>query len=295
MEWKKVADLPVVATTMQAVVIGNAVYVGGGVINEDDIDYHKAFFKYDSLGNEWSHLPKHSVRFCGLARFNDTLLTIGGVARHGPTNKVFTLTEEDWSESLEPLQTSRYYPSVLSTDDAIVVAGGASEDEDGDKIEVLSSVEIYSKSSPQWKTINPLPIPFYAMSNVIIDGMAYFFGGTTVYDEPIRSVFQVAVATLLEGVGNWKALTDTPMLVSMATSLGGQLLAVGGANDDGIVSNVYLYMDSTKSWGELSSGSLPEAGYGCAAVPLMGGLLLVGGMGAGGQKTSACYIGSRIV
>ena len=76
MLWKKCADAPVGMDGAQAVVIGEKVYMGGGVTEEIEDSYH--VFQYNTSLNEWSRLPKHPAHRFAMAQFMGSLITVGG-------------------------------------------------------------------------------------------------------------------------------------------------------------------------------------------------------------------------
>ena len=59
LQWKRCADMPVKNIKMQAVAIGDKVYVGGGT-NASLTDL-KAVLKYNLIKDEWTRLPNHCV------------------------------------------------------------------------------------------------------------------------------------------------------------------------------------------------------------------------------------------
>jgi len=89
--------------TAQAVVIGEKVYMGGGVTEEIEDSYH--VFQYNISLNEWSHLPKHPVHRFAMTQFMGSLITVGGEGAVGGvdiTGKVYCFKEES-QEWVEPI------------------------------------------------------------------------------------------------------------------------------------------------------------------------------------------------
>ena len=141
--------MPVKKCSMQAVAIGDEVYVGGG--GKTDLN---TVLKYNHFKDVWTRLPDHCTRFFGLCQFQGELLSVGGVPNE-PTNMYRYSTEDrKWVESLKPMPTKRGFPVLLTTVSAIIACGGAQ----GVGVR-LSSVEVYSSITSQWHTADPLPQP----------------------------------------------------------------------------------------------------------------------------------------
>ena len=175
LQWKRCADTPVKMFRAQAVAIGNEVYVGGGV-NDDDQTGLFTVFKYNTVKDEWSHLPDHCVGLFGLCEFQGELLSVGGGTDQGPTNKVYRYSTADrkWVESLKPMQMKEHFQHCLTTASAIVVCGG---DETYIRKDLTAStVEVYSSTTSQWHTADLLPQPNHVMTSVTISGCAFLLG-----------------------------------------------------------------------------------------------------------------------
>ena len=122
-----IPDVPVKIERPQAVVMGEKIYMGGGD-SENHEENHRVF-QYDPSRDEWRHLPLHHVRFFAMAQFMGHLITVGGVMQAGDyaTGKVHRFIEQfqNWEEFLKPMPTARVWPSVATTQSAIVASGGA--------------------------------------------------------------------------------------------------------------------------------------------------------------------------
>ena len=303
LEWKRCADMPVKMLRAQAVATGNEIYLGGGDnMTETGLT---SILKYNTVEDEWTRLPDHCVRLFGLCQFQGELLTVGGASGDMLTNKVYRYIKEDrkWAESLKPMPTMRVCPVVLTTASAIVVCGGFAAGENVEPV-VTATVEVYSSTTSQWYTADPLCQPCATMSSVTISGCSFLLGGVNDDGDPIGSSFCVDMATLIDrvniihcGTTSWKTLPDTPLAGSTAASLSGRLLAVGGHEEnDQVQSSVYMFVPSTNSWVKLPSGDLPVERYGTTTVQLLNNRVMVmGGVDKDHEDTFTCYIGSVVV
>ena len=85
--------------------------------------------------------------------------------------------------------------------------------------------------------------------------------------------------TAVKPLSGRKTLPDTPLKVSAAASLSGNLLTVGGYNVSTPSSSaVYIFLSLTNSWVRVTTGDhLPKPRYNCTAVQLSSNQLLVVG------------------
>jgi len=297
--------MPVGMHSPQVVVIGEKVYTGGGrTENHEDL---KQVFQYDPSRNEWSRIPPHQVATFAMAQFMGHIITVGGgTLLGGYTGKVYRFIEQSqkWEEFLKPMPTARFCPSVATTQSAIVASGGVTGVRDGKAVS-CATVEVYSSETSQWHTTDPLPVPCWAMTSATIADTWYQLGGTgtdvkdltTVLYTPLTALIQKAISPTHQSASPmsvWKTLPDTPMYMSTAASLSGNLLAVGGYNDKIPASPaVYIFFPLTNSWVRVTTGDLPEPCYGCTAVQLSSNqLLVVGGQDDQDKYTKTVFLGS---
>ena len=180
---------------LQAVVIGEKVYMGGGLTTHEFIENALQVFQYDPSRNEWNHLPFHHVIFFAMAQFMGNLITVGGMELYTTiTGKVYRFKEQSqkWEEFLKPLPTARYSLSVATTQSAIVASGGATVAKDG-KVVTCTTVEVYSSETSQWHTADPLPVPCESMTSVTIADTWYQLGGYNTDGKHIPTVLCVSL------------------------------------------------------------------------------------------------------
>ena len=300
LQWKRCADMPVGMSSAQAVVMGERVYMGGGITEHGEDRKH--VFQYDTSRDEWSRLPPHQMSDFAIAQFKGNLITVGGMTPGGGfTDKVYRFKEksQNWEDFLKPMPTARYQLSVATTQSAIVASGGF------DKLVPCATVEVYTSETSQWYTADPLPVPCFIMTSVTIADTWYQLGGFggdgkrihTVQYAPLAALIQKATPPTHQSASPmsvWKTLPDTPLKASAVASLSGSLLAVGGRNDKTSPSPaVHIFLPDTNSWVRVTTGDLPEPRYACTAVQLSSNkLLLVGGKGDQKKRTKTVFLGS---
>ena len=294
--------MPVVMANAQAVVMEEKVYIGGGNTENDENDHQ--VFQYDPSRNEWSRLPPHHVTIFAMAQFMGCFITVGGMMQHCITGKVYRFIEESqkWKEFLKPMPTARAYSSVATTQSAIVASGGVTDIRD-DEAMASATVEVYSSETSQWHTADPLPVPCWIMTSVTIADIWYQLGGvgdkdlTTVLYAPLTTLIQKATSPAHQSANPmsvWKTLPDTPMYMSAAASLSGNLLAVGGYNEETYASKaVHIFSPLTNSWVRGTTGDLPEPCYSYTALQLSSNqVLVVGGADNQDKRTKTVFLGS---
>ena len=299
--------MPVVMERPQAVVMGEKVYMGGGV-TENVEDCHQVL-QYDPSRDEWSRLPPHQVILFAMAQFMGHLIAVGGVIPHGDrytvTGKVYRFKEQsqEWEKFLKPMPTARYHLSVATTQSAIVASGGGTSMKDRKSV-LCDTVEVYSSKTSQWHTADPLPVPCRIMTSVTIADTWYLMGGGGTGNKHLTKVLYVSLTALIQKAISpnhhsasqtsiWKTLPDTPLKRSTAASLSGKLLAVGGYNlSTPAFPTVYLFLPLTDSWVRVTTGKLPEPLNSCTAVQLSSNrLLVVGGKDAQNKRTKTVFLG----
>ena len=116
---------------VQAVVLNNKVYVGGGFTL--DCTTSSNIYIYDPTIDTWETLQS-PTRYSTLTTYHNKLLLVGGleVSTDEATNQlwVFEEGEQTWTQPLPPMPTRRRGASAVSTQDHLIVAGGYSNSGD---------------------------------------------------------------------------------------------------------------------------------------------------------------------
>ena len=198
-------------------------------------------------------------------KFKRQLITVGGQDQQGsPIAKVFTFNADSrqWEELIPPMPTARHSLSVVTTATTIIATGGIPSGVLG--LASTATVEVYSDSTTQWHTAEPLPAPQYGMSSAVIDDSWYLMGGQNCYRASLSSIVQTATsstgtpcppsATSSEPL--WEYVPPAPLPWSSALGLCGVLMALGGSESDGSTSAaIHAFVHNT--WVKLESLNLP--------------------------------------
>ena len=288
-----------------AVAHGNTVYIHSG-------GSHKVYScQMTSEGLLWSTLPDSRYELFSLAVIDGLLTCVGGYSIRlaglvvSCTNTLHSLTggghKRQWSEVFPPMPTARSETASVTTEQALVVAGGC----DGEKN--LNTVEVMNIATKQWTTAQHLPHPFGVISGTICGNQLYLGGGFIWLTEPSKSVLTCSLTDLLPpqslGVrlrtlflatkpGVWREIKNLPVTLSTLTTLGGHLLAIGGRSEShGSTADVHRYDHQTDSWHVVSKMKNKRYRSLSAVLP-EDQLLVVGGYDTYYRSMTSVEIGS---
>ena len=293
MIWREGKKAPETMTRGATVVNGNIAYIRPALSS-------RVHSYQNILGNEqWSWLPDNPNQAFSLAVIDGLLTSVGGSESRRPTNTLFSLTGEgerkQWSKVFLPMPTPRRLTACITTEKALVVAGGYAGDD-------LATVEVMDINTKQWTTVCPLPKKLSSLSGIVCGDSLYLAGGFSGrYGS--KSVFTCSLHDLLQPktLGSrirrtlsrsnvWKEISSLPVTGSTLASFGGHLLAIGGSDDSGnATTDVYRYDSHTHSWHVISQ--MKNKRSQCLAVTLPEDLLIVvGGFKEGDSEINSVEI-----
>ena len=240
------------------------------------------------LGNEqWSRLPDNPNTAFSLAVIHGLLTSVGGYdSWNKDTNTLLSLTGEgvrkQWSEVFPPMPTPRSSTACITTEKALVVAGGIAGS-------FPATVEVMDINTKQWTTVCSLPLKLGSLSGIVCGDSLYLAGGITGYSWS-KSIFTCSLPDLwqpktlgsrrrrtLTRSNVWKEISSLPVTRSTLASFGGHLLAIGGDDDsESPTTDIYRYDSHTDSWHVISQ--MKNKRSMCLAVTLPEDqLIIVGG------------------
>ena len=248
-------------------------------IFDNDVVYYrvgKAVHVYNWIDNRWIQLTDCPHTDCPMAIINNQLITIGG---YEPlTNKLFGLEINCdpmcWSERYPPMLTKRRRASALCTNNELIVAGGM-----GERMEVLTVVEVMKLDTPQWSTAANLQELTYDASIAMCLDQIFILGGNNTDWKPSESVYMCSLSSLKSPQNAiWNKIANLPVMQSTCVAYQDRLLAVGGRESTtaAAVSTVYVYNHTTNSWKVISEMKIPRSKCFAAVLP-NNQLMVVGG------------------
>ena len=154
MTWREGKKAPQRMRRGAAVVDGNTAYF---------TPYNSSkVYSYQNIRGceQWSTLPDNPNKAFSLAVIYGLLTSVGGTTvsflslSNHPVNTLFSLIEEEetkqWKELFPPMPTARSDTTCITTERALVVAGGFIND-------TLDTVEVMDINTKLWTTVCPLP------------------------------------------------------------------------------------------------------------------------------------------
>ena len=282
--------MPVGMHSAQLVVMEGKVYLGGGGIGSKGY----AVVVYDPQRQTWSKLPKYENRGFRMAVINNQLTLIGGAAQgQKQSNKIGVWNQKIncWTTPYLPMPTARWRSSVITYDKWLVVAGGHTNRESVDTVEILDT------STNHWYSAPPLPQHCGSMTSALLGDTWYLLGGSQYGPKPIKDMFSVSLPILISQATQppkksatpkphspWQKLADPPLVYSCGFAFHGSLLAAGGRDDHGKPSSaIHLYQPASNDW--VKAGNLPIAVYECTSTVLPTGEFII----LGGSDTNNPY------
>ena len=276
---------------IQAVVIGDNVYVGRGLnsYNEDTVMVRSL------QTGSWRTLPPCGRQYFGMAVINNQLVLVGGVSTsNGRMSNVLSVWDQKsrtWTHPYPVMPTERHSPTVISYQKWLIVAGGNIGHALSDKVELLDTV------SGQWNESSPLPGKYTGMSSAINGNMWYLSRGfssqgankhvlSVCLDELISQA--VSQLTTPSRPSPWQILPEAPLTHSTVLVLNGALLTVGGVDS----SSIHLYQPGRRSW--VKVGDLPNVLWECACTTLPSGEIFIAGGTTGRLLSKQLHIASVV-
>ena len=240
------------------------------------VEGNKAYFRsginkvymYNASKEAWAELPECPQSYCTLSIVNSQLTAVGGWLSREATNKLLSYSGDSkrWSERFPAMPTKRLLSAVIRADKLLVVAGGQIEWEGNP----VSSVEIMKVDSEQWFIANELPKALSQVAAIACYDRLYLAGGFGQDSFESKAIFNCSISALFKSArsysfGSWLSKTllggteskvwqqqgEVPVCYSAVTSIGGQLVAVGGRGGDSapkVKSAIRMYRLDMDSW-----------------------------------------------
>ena len=261
-------DLPIPTYYATATIIGNTLYVSGGVCP----DWESALLvqAYDINTGTWSTLPPSPVGYSESVVINGRLTLIGGrdASTLEVTNEVWSWHEEEkeWRKTIPSMPTERGRPGVVQSGNVVAVLGGVASD---DKT-VLDTVDILNTATLQWTTSHSLKLPIlmWSTKTATCDGHVYIACGVDCHDRAIRRVFKFPLSVLDQAVAEqqvqdnppqcqWTEVKETPFYLSGLLPTSHHPLVVGGRDSFlNSSSNISVFDSSVNKWSNVGHCSV---------------------------------------
>ena len=177
---------------MQAVVINNKLYCGGGVSRKgktDDESY--TVFVYDTA-TLWKPLTKYNCKSFTMVAAKNELLLVGGIMSNPPntiSNALGVWNNKYWHYPYTELPTARYVASVVTYKNLLFVAGGVIIT---DPVTMTNIIEILHLDNKTWQKVDTKLKVFAAMKSTIIKNIWYLLGGFST-TKSIEATYEIVI------------------------------------------------------------------------------------------------------
>ena len=230
-------------------------------------------YRYEWREEKWEELPSCPHRNSGLVIINGKLTAVGGYDGSRYTNKLLTLQQKKWVEEYPPMNTARSDHNILSTSNGeyLIVIGGY-VDTGG----WTATVELFQVKSRKWYKLTDLPQPLPLPSATICGDQLNVIGcdanGYLCSLQALPSSDQAITSPLTL---SWKPLPPPPLRDSIAATLCGQLVVIGGRGGYGLPANsIHQLVDG--QWVEIGSMAIGRYSY-LVVSPSTDKIIIVGG------------------
>ena len=300
LKWKGSVEIPLGALFAQAVVIGDKVYIGGGVIHLKEVPGGSAASKEEKgralcsileystteEDRQWRTIVAPAAMFA-MATVENQLILAGGVDPNTDdvSDQVWVLASDKktWTQPFPAMPTARCWPSGIGYKRWLVVVGGLATP---DSENLLNVVDVLDTSSKQWYQASPLPSPAPRPSLTIIQDTLYvaWLDDTEEFSE----THQISIPTLISNVisssraspdksssTEWQQLPGTLTTWPALVSFHDHLLAVGGFATPS--STIAMYLPHTKQWQKVAELPTPRSYCACCFLPSTKQLVVIGG------------------
>lgn len=237
--WQSLASKPTRVTDVQAVLLGEKIYVPGGRVADGRSS--DALEVYDPREDAWERkaaLP-NPVSAYALAAFEGQLYLFGGKNGEEYLSSVYVYSpQEDRWEERTAMNAPRAYAGAAVVDGKIHVIGGY----DGEH--ALDENQAYFPTrdgdEDPWEDLNPLPAGRYGMGVTSLASSVYLLGGLGESGKPADPVGLHFLAQTNE----WNTFEPPPVRVGAQPALlssGSFLSVLGGETLNGLSANNLSY------------------------------------------------------
>ena len=200
-----------------------------------------------------------------VASVDGTLVLAGGARGTGELRSVVAFDGRVWTD-LPPLPEERAGASaIVLPDGTLLVAGGRADGRP------FSSALLLPAGATAWTEADPMPHPQAHMGSALVDGRAYFVGGSVPEHAAEVLVFDPAT-------GAWTAAAPLPAPLSRvaATAVEGGMIVLGGRSEpDGADTSTALRYDAAADrWDQLPT--MPATGSHLSAFAVDGRVWVIG-------------------
>ena len=141
------------------------------------------------------------------------------------------------------MPTKRYGTTAITSKEHLIVAGGATG---LDRADNVNTVEVMNIKTLVWSTVASLPHPYSWAPATICGDNVYMLGGWSLLSCSLTELLQSSSSSV------WRRVAEAPAYWSTCAAVNGQLLAVGGCDEDfKATAAIHKYNPTTNSWAKI--------------------------------------------
>jgi len=263
--WSALPPFPIAQDELRAEVVGDRIYVGGGIRQSgDDLISTDVFYALDPQGMAYRKLPPlpRRIDHSGWVAAGGNLYVIGGYRDWQPTAEVFRYSPGPgtWRQ-LASMEVPRGSPAVVAIGGRIYVAGGGLGREGR---EPTGRVEVFDIATSRWSRGPDMPTPRHHAGAATVDGVLYVLGGRTEHDFSLDVVERFDPRTK-----RWERVQRLPLGVGAPAAVrnGGRVVVISGGDDREVwvTPAVWSLDPDTGRWQRLADLRVPRHGHAAAA------------------------------
>jgi N-acetylneuraminic acid mutarotase len=272
--WKLGAPIPTPRQMLGAASDGKLVYVLGGTNGTSDLATVEA---YDPAADTWTTLPELPGRRSdfGVADADGRLVVVGGVSGGEVLKSVVALdlATQSWN-GLPDLGTGRHGMALAGVGKTIYAIGGSTGAADGQltsSAEALKLAPRKPQPAPEWRALPNAPTERLMMAWTVVGDEIWIAGGMR-HGETLQTVESYNAKT---GVWQPQPPLPIPLHHATATTYRGEMVVIGGANENLADASSKVFAFRGGKWEELPE--LQHARAAAAAAAVGDKLVVVGG------------------
>ena len=238
--WSALKEKPTAVYDVSAVVIGDKIYVPGGIKGNGSLTNVVEVF--NPRKNEWENCAELPVAISGygLAAYEGQIYLFGGWDSQKPLDTVWRYdpTADTWHQG-SPMPTARMHPAVLADASKIYVIGGSDGEGKLNTNESYSPYDELEKGNP-WKAEPDLPEKISGYAAIKLYDKIAIIGGKSSVSGAIDQ-FHYSTTQKEWQIININSETASPISEAAYVLLGDNIYAIGGKVGEEYLDRVSRY------------------------------------------------------
>jgi glucose/arabinose dehydrogenase len=272
--WKRLSDMPEVRSEMEAVAIGDKIYVAGGLNNSREGT--NTVFIYNIKEDNWElgTSMQLSLHHAGATSFNEKLYVVGGYLdswKPSSSLLIYDSKLDTWTVGPD-MPTARGALTAQFLGGKLYAVGGFSGT-------TLSVNEVFDPKTNNWETKSKMPTNREHLTSAVLDDQLYVIGGRE------RALNLNLTERYESQTDSWETLEPLPTARSGLTAsvLSGAIFVFGGESTLKTFDENEAYVPE-EGW--FSQQPMPISRHGLASTTVGSNIYVIGGGAVSGFSYS---------